>query len=478
MGTLKKKKIVIIITVSVALIYTGAIVFWHLYTPDYNITIQNPGADNRPEGKSRKTDDVVIGEFFMRYAEYSSTLKGKWSCFRGADYKNIVRTSDKFNFSSDFTVQWKVETGEGHAAPVIYNGLVYLLDYDEKLSSDMLRCFSLETGVELWRRWYRVPMKRNHGFSRTAPAVTDKYVVTVGPTAHVMCCNPITGELKWTLDMQKQFETEVPFWYSGQCPRIEDNQLILSPAGKEILMVGIDCETGKIAWPTHNSVGYKMSHSSVMPMTLQGKKTFVYAGIGGVCGVSAETADKGKLLWSADKWKPSVIAPSPLQLSSDKIALTAGYGAGGALLQVKNTDGKWSATITDQYKPSEGLSSEQQTPILYEQMVITIPPKDGGGIRGKLVAYSPSNLRTPIWESAADERFGLGPYLIIGNHLFALKEDGELYVYKLEQKKMTLIKKQRIMDGHDAWAPMAYSDGYLLLRDADWVYCLKILSAF
>ena len=471
---LKKKNIIILITTIVALIYTGAIVYWHIYTPDYKITIQNPGADNRPDKKSRKADDVVIGEFFMRYAEYSSSLKGQWNCFRGSDYKNIVRTNDKINLSSDFTVQWKKETGEGHAAPVIYNGLVYFLDYDEKLSSDALRCFSLETGEELWRRWYRVPMKRNHGFSRTVPAVTEKYLITIGPLAHVMCCDPVTGVLKWTLDVRKQFNTEEPFWYAGQCPRIENNQLILAPAGKEALMVGIDCETGEIVWQTPNTTGYTMSHSSIMTMTIHGKKTYVYAGVGGVCGVSAETLDKGKLLWSVDKWKPSVIAPSPLQLSSGEILLTAGYGAGGALLQVKYTDGKWSAIITEQYKPSEGLSSEQQTPILYEQMAITVPPNDGGGIRGKLVAYSPANLRVPIWESAATERFGFGPYLIIGNHLFILKDDGELYVYQLQQRGMTLIKKQRILDGSEAWGPLAYSDGFLIIRDAHRMYCLKV----
>ena len=469
-----KRNITALVTVLVVLIYVGAIVFWHLYTPDYNLTIQEPGADNRPEGTSRKADDVVIGEYFMRYAEISSSLKGQWACFRGNDAKNIVRTNAVFNFSSDFPVQWKVETGEGYAAPVIYNGRVYLLDYIEQLSSDALRCFDLETGAELWRRWYRVPMKRNHGFSRTAPVVTDKYVITMGPKAHIMCCDPITGELKWTLDVRKQFETEEPHWYSGQCPRIENNQLILAPAGKEILMVGIDYKTGEILWQTPNTIGYKMSHSSIMPMILHGKKTYVYAGIGGVCGVSAESADLGKLLWSVNTWRPSVVAPSPVQLSAGEILLTAGYGAGGALLQVKNTEGKWSATIIDQYKADEGLSSEQQTPILYEQMVITIPPNNGGGRRGKLVAYSPTNIRVPIWESATDERFGLGPYKIIGNHLFAFKDNGELYIYKLEQRRMTLVKKQRILNGYDAWGPLAYADGYLIVPDADWIYCLKI----
>ena len=471
---MKQKHIIRFVTALAALAYTGVIVFWHLYTPDYHLTIQEPGADNRPEGTARKADDVVIGEFFMRYAQSSPLLKGAWPCFRGGEYNNTAATGGTLNPLSDFSTIWKVETGEGHAAPAIYNGLVYLLDYDEKISSDMLRCFDLESGTELWRRWYRVPMKRNHGFSRTVPAVTDQYVVTIGPQAHVMCCDRITGEMKWSLDVQKHFETEVPFWYSGQCPRIENHQLIIAPAGKEVLMAGIDGATGEIVWQTPNTMGIKMSHSSIMPMTLSGKKTYVYAGIGGVCGISAEAADRGALLWSVEKWKPSVIAPSPLQLSSTQIALTAGYGAGGALLQVTHTEGLWTATILDSYKPSEGLACEQQTPLLHDQMVITVLPKDGGGRRNKLVAYSPARLRTPIWESAADERFGFGPYMIIDNCLFALKDDGELYLYQLESKGMTLIKKQRIMEGIDAWGPMAYADGYLLLRDEHWVYCLKI----
>ncbi|MCL2727926.1 MAG: PQQ-binding-like beta-propeller repeat protein [Bacteroidales bacterium] len=464
------------VTIFVVVVYVGLVVWWHLYSPSQGITIQNPGADNRPDGTSRTADDVVIGEFFMRYGEGASSLnlQGEWPGFRGGDYQNVVHINDGVDFSSDFPVLWKAETGEGHAAPVIHKGLVYFLDYDEKLRSDMLRCFSLESGTELWRRWYRVPMKRNHGFSRTVPVINHKYIFTFGPEAHVMCCDLITGDLKWTLDVKKQFDTQVPRWYSGQCLRIEDNQLIIAPSGEEVLMVGVDCDTGEVVWQTPNTLGYKMSHSSVVPMTILGNKTFVYAAEGGVCGVSAEAADRGRLLWSVDKWKPSVIAPSPLQLSSDKIVLTAGYGAGGALLQVRYVDGKWSATIIDQYKPSEGLSSEQQTPILYEQMVITIPPKDGGGLRGKLVAYSPSNIRTPIWESAATERFGYGPYMVIGSHLFVLKDDGELYVYKLGQRGMTLVKRQRVMEGIDAWGPMAYADGYLIVRDDHWVYCLKI----
>jgi outer membrane protein assembly factor BamB len=90
------------------------------------------------------------------------------------------------------------------------------------------------------------------------------------------------------------------------------------------------------------------------------------------------------------------------------------------------------------------------------------------------VCYSPSNLRTPIWTSAADERFGLGPYIVINNLLFTFKDDGELYVYEIVQQSMKLLKQQRIMDGVDAWGPLAYADGVLIVRDAHTVKELRV----
>ncbi len=239
-------------------------------------------------------------------------------------------------------------------------------------------------------------------------------------------------------------------------------------------MAGIDCDSGKVVWQTPNTLHYKMSHSSVMPMTIGGKEMYIYAGVGGVCGISAEKNDAGTLLWHTEKWNPSVIAPSPLQLLANSIFLVAGYGTGGAVLQVNYSGGKWNADIVEQYKPSEGMSSEQQTPILYNSMVITVLPKDGGSMRERLVCYAPSNLHAPIWTSGADERFGLGPYMIINDRLFAFKDNGELYLYQIKTNGLELVKKQRIMDGVDAWGPMAYADGRLLVRDAHNVYCLKI----
>ena len=134
--------------------------------------------------------------------------------------------------------------------------------------------------------------------------------------------------------------------------------------------------------------------------------------------------------------------------------------------------------MLDAYKAAEGMSSEQQTPICHNGTLITILPKDGGGMRERLAMYTPGNIHTPIWTSAADERFGLGPYMMVGDMLFALKEDGELFVYRVGTTSMTLLKRQRVMEeGIDAWGPMAYADGYLMVRDSKTMKCLAAVSA-
>ena len=65
--------------------------------------------------------------------------------------------------------------------------------------------------------------------------------------------------------------------------------------------------------------------------------------------------------------------------------------------------------------------------------------------------------------------------MVIDGRLFALKEDGQLFVYAIDGNAMTLLRKQTVIkDGADAWGPMAYADGMLLVRDAKQVKCLRI----
>lgn len=310
--------------------------------------------------------------------------------------------------------------------------------------------------------------------SRTIPAVNDKYVVTVGPRCQVMCCNSITGELLWGIDLVREFRTTEPLWYTGQCPVIDNNVAVIAPGGKALLM-GVDCATGKIIWQTPNADSVKMSHSSVVPMTIGGKRMYVYNALGGLCGISAEENDKGRLLWKTREFNPSVIAPSPLHAGGNRIFVTAGYGAGGALFQVNRTGETYSVQKLQSFKPSEGMSSEQQTPIYTNGFVYNIQSKDAGTTRNQFVCGSPENFRNILWTSNTTERFGLGPYIIADNKFFILSDEGELTIARFSTSKFEVLDKTKIIkEGQDAWGPLAIADGILVMRDSKQMVCIDL----
>ncbi len=436
-----------------------------------------PGLD-APDSSllTNQTVAVTIGSIFTSFDNSTSGLQEIWPQFRGPDRTNIFTGSK--SLSADWKtnppkVLWKTETGEGHAAPVIYKGLAYFLDYNETTKTELLRCFLLETGVEQWQRGHKIHIKRNHGMSRTIPSVTENYIVTLGPVGLVMCCNRTDGSLVWSLNLQEKYQSEIPFWYTGQCPLVVNDTAIIAAAGS-MLMLGIDCKTGTIAWETPNDKGIKMSHSSVMLYTILGKSMYVYAGVGGMAGVSAQGPDKGKMLWFFNTWAPTVVAPSPLQVSDNLLYITAGYGAGGAVVEIQKSGNTYTAIAKDVFLPDQGASSEQQTYILKNNIIYGVLPKDAGANRNQFAGYRVPDFRNPVLLSGKTHRFGLGPFMFFNDKVLLLTDEGILIQASIKNQQFTIEQSVELFKGVDAWGPMAYADGYLLVRDSKNIYCVSL----
>ena len=464
-----------IILSALSLTFLISLLWWITKDPVKGFSTSEPGMDNRGKGVEVNLD-VNIGEFYERLNRETSSLKEKWPRFRGENFDNIqdseIELIDKFGPGGP-EIKWSIRLGEGHAGPAVYEGKVYLLDYDEEEKADKLRCFSLENGTELWRRWYKVNVKRNHGMSRTIPAVTEDYILTIGPRSHVMCVDREDGNLRWGLNVEAEYETEIPFWYTGQCPIIDNGKAIIATGGKA-LMVAVDCETGEKIWETPNEQGWKMSHSSIIPYTFGGTKMYVYSAVGGACGIAAEGENAGEILWQTNRWNHQVVAPSPVCMPDGKIFLTAGYGAGSMLLQLKKQDGQFQVEILKEYKPSEGLACEQQTPVVYGGYVFGILPKDAGPLRNQMVCVDPDDFTRVIWSSGQTVRFGLGPYMIADNKFFILSDDGTLTIAAPSAERYVQLDSYRVIEGQDAWGPLAIADGYLVMRDSETMLCLDI----
>lgn len=473
----------VIISTAVA-VFAVLFSWWILATPSYDVVARIPGTDNRPPQK-QISDSIYIGEFIDTPGIMDEIAPGSWPRFRGSDFDNISKDptplAEKWDTAGP-PVVWQTTLGEGYAGPAVHNGRVYVLDYNEKRKADMLRCFSLKSGNEIWRRWYNVEFKRNHGYSRTIPAITDKYLVTLGPRSHVMCVAPLDGRLLWTIDLEREYGIPgkvkgkiTPEFYSGQCPLIDNDIAIFAPGGKA-LMIGVDCGSGEVLWKTPNPDSLRMSHTSIIPMTIHGKKMYVYAALGGVCGVSADGDNRGKLLWRTTEWSPSITVASPLYLGNGEIAAFGSYGAGTARITIIKDESGFKATVSEQHKSSGGIASEQHTPIMTANHLWTVLPENAGALKRQLACYSISNLITPVWSSGKENRFGkgMGPFILSGKKLYLLDDEGTLYLFNIENKSATLVSSHKVMAAIEAWSPMAIAGKYLIMRDSHNMLCLDI----
>jgi hypothetical protein len=69
---------------------------------------------------------------------------------------------------------------------------------------------------------------------------------------------------------------------------------------------------------------------------------------------------------------------------------------------------------------------------------------------------------------------GMGPFIVNGDKLFHLDDEGTLYLFKIQDNKAVLKCSHKIMNAIEAWSPMALAGRYLILRDAHNMLCLDI----
>ncbi len=446
-----------------------ALWWWLGVHPTVDLARRVPIPENAPRaGAGSARAKVNIEGRLEQFGGAPGTAAGEWTRFRGPRSDNISK--DMVRLTTPPKILWSQELGDGHAGAAVLSGRVLVFDHDEAKHEDAMRCFSLDDGKEIWRRSYKVQIKRNHGISRTVPAVTERWVVGIGPMCHVLCADPADGKFIWGMDLVKEFGTTVPHWYTAQCPIIEDGLAIIAPGGSA-LMVAVDCASGKIAWRTPNPGSWQMSHSSIIPVTLAGRRMYVYTAVGGIAGVAADGPDAGKLLWSTTEWNHPVIAPSPVALDNDRVLVTAGYGAGSMLLRIERDGDDYRATVQERI-PKERFACEQQTPVYSEGRLYGILPKDAGELKAQLVCFEPG--KGVIWSSGKAERFGLGPFILAGDRIVVLNDDGALLAIKASRDRYEPVVRTRVLEGRDAWAPIAVAGGRMLLRDSHRMVCIDV----
>ncbi len=444
----------------------AVLAYWLWPRNHAELTLRIPGTDLGPDsGTGAGAGNPVLRGQLQPGSGRPSNLPGTFPQFRGVDRNGLATVPEPLARSwapGQPSQLWSVPVGEGYAGPVVWEGRVYLMDYDQTQQRDALRCLSLEDGREIWRYSYPVKIKRNHGISRTVPAIQSNLVVAIGPKCSVVCLDARTGELKWGLDMVRRFGTTIPPWYTGQCPLIDKHRVILAPGGPQALLAAVNLHTGEIEWTSPNPRAWKMTHSSVMAGDLAGQRTFVYCASGGVAGIDPE----GVSLWDTTEWKIGIATvPSPLLIGPDRVFLSGGYNAGSLMLQIQDQAGKFATHILFRLDPKI-FGATQHTPVLYQNHIYGIEPE------GECVCLDLDGR--PLWSSGPNLRFGLGPFLLVNDLLYVLNDSGLLSLISASPDRFELLGQAKVLEGRECWGPMAIAGDRLLVRDLQTLACLSV----
>ena len=384
-------------------------------------------------------------------------------------------------------VLWTTDVGAGFAGAAVRDAKVYVLDRADD-AQDVLRCLDLARGREDWRFAYDAPGGLEHNGSRQVPAVDEKCVYTVGPFGHLYAVDRAGGRPVWSHNIVTDFRqrpdpkdpAKPPMWGVSQCPVLYKDTLIVAPQTAGVGVAAYERATGRVKW--------------VSPPVGPNGFCYVTPTLVNLCGLdqivvmankqpekwlpailSSVDAATGKLLWQLETSKPYKLpVSSPVRIGDDRLFVSGAYGLGCFALKVARDGEQW--TVAYAFKDNKNCVAHLHTPLLYKgclyaQSFDIHQPK---GQNGLVCMDLEGNLK---WKTGPDVTFDAGAILIADGLIYILHgKTGELFLAEASPDGYKPLARAKVLkgDGGEVWAPMALSDGKLILRDQHQMKCLDV----
>jgi outer membrane protein assembly factor BamB len=364
---------------------------------------------------------------------------------------------------------WSAPLGEGFGGPAIRDGEVYIVDRVSS-SEDIVRCLSLDTGEELWTYTYDAPGETSFNGSRSAPTVTEKFVYTVGLMGQMHCLDRKTHQPVWTANLLDDFgHEELPGWGFSQSPLLHKDLVIVAPQSPNHTVAAFNQDTGELAWKSDflGETGYV----SPIIANLAGVEQVIMSSAGG--SVSGISPIDGQLLWQYTGWTCDIPITLPVPLSDDRLFITGEYGAGSVMVKIV---GSGSTLKVEELFVTDVCGAQIHQPLLHEGYLYM---NSNGNSRkdGMLCLDLDGNMK---WRTQDDRKlpnFERGGLLLVDNMILNFDgKTGKLHLVDPSPEGYQEIASAQIFEGKQMWAPMALSNGKLILRSQEEVRCLDLVN--
>jgi outer membrane protein assembly factor BamB len=372
-----------------------------------------------------------------------------WPAYRGTArdgrYRHPIRTDWP---AGGLPRLWQQPVGGGYASFAAADG--HLFTIEQRRDQEVVTAYDIETGRELWAHGWEALFRETMGGDgpRATPTWDDGRLFALGATGELHSLDAATGELRWRTNILNDAGATNLTWAMAASPLVVDGMVVVLPGGENgQSVVAYDADTGDLVW---TALDDPQGYTAPMLLELAGVRQILVVTATRAVGL---TVENGTLLWEYP-WVTSSGPPNismPVAIDGDRLFLSAGYGHGGALIEVTDSGGSLSA---QEHWRTNRMKNRFSTSVLYEGHLY--------GLDESILACLDAETGELAWKGG---RYGHGQLLLANGHLVVLTERGDVVLVRATPDGHEELARFEALSGK-TWNNPAIVDGRLFVRNA------------
>ncbi len=426
--------------------------------------------------KSSKNVFLVLVTVFLFNSCVQHT---NWNQYLGSE-RNATVTGTKIlgSWTEDGPKElWSFPLGEGYGGASIFDDEVFILDRKPG-ESDILRCINLDSGEEKWNYSYEAKGKLPFPGSRAVPTVDKDYIWSVGPHGHLYCFDRETHQPVWNHSLLEEFDGELSTWGVSQSPIIHEDLVIVAPQGEKAGVVAFNKISGELVWKSRALTGYNFHVSPTLAN---------YGGINQVIMISpydrkdstkthevvAFDANSGEELWKYEGLSSFATITPATVIDDKRLFLTdcsynGKYDPVSIMLEITSEEGNFKVK---ELFLTEEIGSKIHPAVLFEDHLYFNHTKNPTQMKCMTLDGE------KVWENDSAPDFGLGALILVNGLILNQNgNNGDIHLIEPSPAGYKELGKASFFSSKksQAWAPLAYSQGKLIIRDLEKMVCIDL----
>ncbi len=351
---------------------------------------------------------------------------------------------------------WRQPIGQGWSAYAVVKGRAYT--QEQRAEEELVTCYDLFTGKLIWAHSdaARFSQWQSGDGPHATPTVLDGRVYSYGATGLLNCLDAATGKAIWqraVLDEHKLANLE---WGISASPLIVDDKVIVTGGNtKGPILFAYHRETGNLIWKAGED---QASYASPIFATLAGKRVILS---NNALALTAYDPELGTVLldhaWGDERWPK---ASQPLVLDQNRVFLSAGYGMGCQMLEIKaEADGKLSAT---ELWTGMKMKTQFNSPAVWSGHAYGLDD-------GRLACVDLSNGER-LWKEG---RFASGQSLLVDDLVIVQSESGPVHLAAAKTEGYEELGKIEALSSK-TWNHPTLAGRFLLVRNDREAVCYEL----